>query len=74
MPPEESAMSTYLPYEANATRVDDLVRTARARHVETPVRGDHAEPVEQLQQRAEKLEEQAVARRPPRFRPRLAVS
>jgi len=66
-------MSTYLPYEANATRVDDLVRTARARHVETPVR-HHAEPVEQLQQRAEKLEEQAVPRRRPRFRPRLAVS
>jgi hypothetical protein len=128
-------MSTYLPYEANATRVDDLVRTARARHVETPVRGHHAEPVairragaadravlarlaaldsarrivgdaliaqvddapraaielasgrivadpfrptvhlvEQLQQRADKLEEEAVPRRRLRFRPRLAVS
>ena len=128
-------MSTYLPYEANATRVDDLVRAARSRHVGTPVRSNNAQAVairrasaadrdrlarlatldssrkivgealiaqvddepraaielatgrivadpfrptvhlvEQLQQRAEKLEEQAVPRRRLHFRPRLATS
>jgi hypothetical protein len=128
-------MSTYLPYEATATRVDDLVRAAATRHVETPVRSNHsgavairrataadrealdrlaaldsarkvagealiaevddeprvaielvtgrivADPfrptvhlVEQLQQRAEKLEEQAVPRRRLRFRPGFATS
>jgi hypothetical protein len=128
-------MSTYLPYEANVGRVDDLVRDARLRHVVTPV-GHHAgEPVairrataadresldrlaaldsagkvvgealvaqvddepraaielvtgrvvadpfrptvhlvEQLQQRADKLEEQALPRRRVRFRPRFATS
>jgi hypothetical protein len=128
-------MSTYLPYEANVSRVDDLVRAARMRHAETPVRSNHGEPVairrataadrqsldrlasldsagkvvgealvaqvdadpraaielatgrvvadpfrptvhlvEQLQQRAEKLEEQAVPRRRVRFHPRFATS
>jgi hypothetical protein len=134
-PPEERAMSTYLPYEATATRVDDLVRAAATRHLDTPVRSNHSGPVairraaaadretldrlaaldsarkvvgealiadvddeprvaielvtgrivadpfrptvhlvEQLQQRAEKLEEQAVSRRRLRLRPRLATS
>jgi hypothetical protein len=128
-------MSTYLPYEANVSRVDDLVRAARLRHVETPVIVNHSGPVairrataadresldrlaaldsarkvvgealvaqvddepraaielatgrivadpfrptvhlvEQLQQRAAKVEEQAVPRRGVRFRPRFATS
>jgi|tagenome__1003787_1003787.scaffolds.fasta_scaffold19409830_2 hypothetical protein len=128
-------MSTYLPYEANVSRVDDLVRAARPRRAQTPVRPHAAEPVairratagdresldrlaaldsagkvvgealiaqvgdgpraaielvtgrvvadpfrptvhlvEQLQQRAEKLEEQAVPHRRVRFRPRFATS
>jgi hypothetical protein len=128
-------MSTYLPYEANVSRVDDLVRAARPRPVETPVRDNSSEPVairlataadresldrlaaldsaakivgealiaqvddearaaielvtgrvvadpfrptvhliEQLQQRAEKVEEQAAPRRRVRFRPRFATS
>jgi hypothetical protein len=128
-------MSTYLPYEANVSRVDDLVRAARTRHAEAPVRNNRGEPVairrataadresldrlaaldsagnvvgealiaqvdnearaaielatgrivadsfrptvhlvEQLQQRADKLEEQAVPRRRVRFRPRFATS
>jgi hypothetical protein len=128
-------MSTYLPYEANASRVDDLVRAARLRPVETPVRHNPSEPVairlataadresldrlaaldsaakivgealvaqvddearaaielvtgrvvadpfrptvhlvEQLQQRAEKVEEQAAPRRRVPFRPRFATS
>lgn len=128
-------MSTYLPYEANGTRVDDLVRAAWMRHVEASVRSNHNEPVairragapdretldrlasldsagtvmgevlialvddeataaielatgrivadpfrptvhlvEQLQQRADELEEQAVQRRRLRFHPRFATS
>ena len=38
-------MSTYLPYEANVSRVDDLVRTTRLRQVATPVRSNAGEPV-----------------------------
>ena len=128
-------MSTYLPYEANVSRVDDLVRATRLRQVATPGRSNAGEPVairrataadresldrlaaldsagkvvgealiaqvdgepragielvtgrvvadpfrptvqlvEQLQQRADKLEEQALPRRRVRFRPRFATS
>ena len=128
-------MSTYLPYEANVSRVDDLVRAAGTRHAEAPVRNNRMQPVairrataadresldrlaaldsagrvvgealiarvgdepraaielvtgrvvadpfrptvhlvEQLQQRAEKLEEQAVPHGRVRFRPRFATS
>jgi hypothetical protein len=128
-------MSTYLPYEANVSRVDDVVRATRLRQVATPVRSNAGEPVairrataadresldrvaaldsagkvvgealiaqvdgepraaielvtgrvvadpfrptvhlvEQLQQRADKLEEQALPRRRVRFRPRFATS
>src|SRR4051812_25913809 len=44
-PPEERAMSTYLPYEANVSRVDDVVRAVRPRRAQTPVRPPAAEPV-----------------------------
>jgi hypothetical protein len=128
-------MSTYLPYETNVSRVDDLVRSARTLYAEAPVPNKRSEPVairrataadresldrlaaldsarkvvgetliaqvgdeahaaielaagrivadpfrptvhlvERLQQRADKLEEQAVPRRRVRFRPRLATS
>ena len=128
-------MSSYLPYEANVSRLDHLVRAARLRPVETPVRNNLSERVairlataadrksldrlagldsagkvvgealiaevddepraaielvtgrvvadpfrptvhlvEQLQQRAEKVEEQAAPRRRVRFRPRFATS
>jgi hypothetical protein len=128
-------MSTYLPYEANVSRVDNLVRAARTGHAAAPVRNNRSQPVairrataadresldrlaaldsagkvvgealiaqvdgepraaielvtgrvvadpfrptvhlvEQLQQRADKLEEQALPRRRVRFRPRFATS
>jgi len=38
-------MSTYLPYEANVSRVDDLVRAASTRHAEAPVRNNRIQPV-----------------------------